>query len=126
MTGPLNGAFILGDIFDGFIRVLLNEAADFSLDIFKKDGVFTEPVEGVYKALSDLNIGDIDLESVLEALKTLSVKAVGPVTGLPTKMIFEVFPSAVSDIVDNDEPVRGALKLLGWSPYQVDKIYDKE
>lgn len=124
LTGPLNGIFILGDMLDAVVRTLLNEAAGFELDKFPQANQLFEPVEGVVKALRDLNMDDIDLESVLEAMKTLSVKAVGPATGLPTKLIFDVLPEGIDDI-NSGEVGRGALKLGGWAPAHIDKIYDK-
>ena len=125
LTGPLNGVFILGDMFDSIIRTLLNEAAEFDLAIYTPGNQLMEPVVGVRDAIRDLNLEDMDLESIGEAIKTLSTQTIGPVTGLPTKLIFDVIPKGISDIVENDEVVRGLLKLGGWAPAHIDKIYDK-
>lgn len=125
LTGPLNGAFILGDFIDGFVRNALNTFADTELGVFRKDNPIYESGDGFYQAMNSIDIESIALEDVLEALKTVSVKSIGPLTGLPTKSILEVYPQAFDDI-NEGEVMKGTLKLGGWSPYQLNSIYDKE
>jgi len=125
LTGPLNGVLILGDAVDMMVRAALIESAGFELDQYPSTNNLMEPVEGLIRAFHKLNIDDIDAESFLDSLKTLSTDAVGPMTGLPTKLIFDSIPKGISDISDNGEVGKGLLKFGGWAPAHIDKIYDK-
>lgn len=121
--GSLNGIFILGDILDSAIRIFLNATADADLPTFTNSAGNT-PVfdikDDILKGLGKLTTDDISAEEFLDGVKDLSEGVVGPLTGIPFKRLFDSY-EGIDDIIDDDEIAKGILKLMGWSPYTVDK-----
>ena len=72
----------------------------------------------VKEALNEINI---DLEDIFLAIKEMT-EAAGQLSGLPIKQIYQTYEGA-KDILKGDL-AEGALKLLGWSPYQVEERLD--
>jgi hypothetical protein len=113
ILGSLNGVFVIKDVLDNIFRALLGQR------IFDNPLSALGFVTEIGRSLTKIDFEDIELEEVLEALKDLSEDAVGPLTGLPIKQVFNTY-EAVQDILD-DELASGLLKLAGWSPWTVEK-----
>jgi hypothetical protein len=121
--GSLNGIFILGDVLDSAVRMFLNSQADTDLPVFK-EAAGQSPVFSISKdlldALDDLSAEDIKADEVFDAVSDLMGGAVGPALGIPVKRIGSSY-EGINDIIKDDDTASGALKLMGWSPYVVDK-----
>lgn len=124
VTGPVNGIFIAGDVYEAVVRVLLNEGLEFNLERYQTKNNLLEPMDGIVKAVEALDIGNTDFEDVIDAVNKFMVYSVGPVTGLPTKLIFSTIPGASSDMMYGEEG-KGVLKFLGWGPAHIDHVFDK-
>jgi len=121
--GSLNGLFILGDVLDSMVRMTLNRDADIDLPTFLNNSGNTPVfsiVDDLLRATQKLSVDDITLEEFLDGIKDLSEGVVGPLSGAPVKRIFDSY-EGINDIIEDDEIAKGVLKLMGWSPYTVNK-----
>lgn len=116
ILGSFNGIFIIGDMLDSAIRQLIG------LKTFEPGPAPLSISKGILKAIKELKEDDISSEDFIEALKNLSIST-GQVTGIPFKTIND-WLEGVEDI-QKGQIGRGALKLLGWSPYVVEKNLGK-
>lgn len=117
--GSFNGMFILGDIFDVILRTAFIEFADFDIDKFDPSIPPLESYRAVERSL--FKFADaVDAADVMEAIKDLSAGAIGPTVGLPIKQILDFYEGG-SDIISDKDIKSGSLKLMGWSPYIVNK-----
>ena len=116
ILGSFNGIFIINDMLDSIIRQ--------SLGLRKFDAIpapLTIP-RGLMRGVQKLTEDDISMEDVIEAIQDIS-ETVGFATGIPFKTLND-WAEGVKD-VQKGKPGRGALKLLGWSPYVVEKNLGK-
>jgi len=116
--GSLNGIFILGDILDSVFRMLFMEGPAFS-ESAGESPVF-QIKDDLLREIKQLEAADFSTEEVMQSLLDLSEDVVGPLSGAPVKRIKDSF-EGIDDIINDDEPASGVLKLLGWSPYTVNK-----
>ena len=68
-------------------------------------------------------IVEIQNEDITEAIKDLTTGTIGPVSGLPIKQVFDIAEGATD--ISEGETFRGSLKMMGWSPFLVDKGLDE-
>jgi len=129
ILGSLNGIFILGDMLDWAVRSGIQAAdEDSEIQVFRDDlgsPAFFDIKNGIIDAINKVDFEDIDGEEINEALIELSRETIGPITGLPIKRGFDVW-EGVNDIIEEDEAAKGVWKLLGWSPWLVDKQAEEE
>jgi len=111
ILGSFNGIFIIKDVLDSIIRQLLG------LKRFKTTLPILTIPDGIFKAMTVLDIDDILFEDVMFALKELSETA-GLITGLPAKQVGN-WVEGIKNIQEGEKG-RGALKLLGWTDYVID------
>jgi hypothetical protein len=111
LLGSFNGVFIIGDILDNIIRQLVG------LRGFKFTTPIIDEINQIQRSFGKLAAGDLSNEDFFEALKELEETA-GLVGGLPLKQVNN-WLEGIKDILEG-EPLIGALKLLGWSPYIVE------
>jgi len=113
VLGAANGIFIVNDILDSAIRQLLG------MKTFRRGTVAAlQFADGALKAMKKITADDITTEDVVDAFKDLS-ETVGYTSGLPFKTLND-WSEGVEDL-QKGESLRGGLKLLGWSPYVIDK-----
>ena len=127
VLGSLNGIFILKDVLWAVTTAainLTNDEDDDDLRIFDNEIDALNFGNGVVKAMRTLDTDDILMEDILEASEELLKESIGPISGAPVKQLFDAY-EGLKDI-NEGETAKGTLKLLGWSPFIVDKRFEED
>lgn len=117
ILGSANGIFIVNDILNNILRTMIGlKTYEFSVapaTIIKK----------ITYAFKKLTTDDLSSEDVIEAMKDFG-EVGGYISSLPIKQVND-WVEGVKNIQEG-ETGRGALKLLGWSPYVIEKQLGKK
>jgi len=117
ILGSANGIFIVNDILNNIIRTMIGlKTYEFSVAPFSIARKITY-------AFKHLTVDDLSNEDIIEAIKDFSATA-GYVSALPIEQTNNWLEGVKN--IQEGETGRGALKLLGWSPYIIKKQLGKE
>lgn len=117
ILGSANGIFIVNDILNNIIRTMIG------LKTYEFSVAPATIIRKITSAFKKLTVDDLSSEDVIEAMKDFG-EVGGYVSSLPIKQVND-WLEGTKDIQEG-ETGRGALKLLGWSPYVIEKQLGKK
>lgn len=136
LTGTLNGVFILKDVVDGVMALIVNQLVDDDVDVFTSShplfNIINDLMNGLTKAGRSVHSEGIDSQLMMEAVIDLTKDVGGPATGLPLKQLGNIregiqhmTPGPTNEGREPDA-WRGFQIMMGWSPYSTHKRLDQQ
>ncbi len=121
IIGMLNGIFIIGDVIEALVSMVLSDKSEFFELNIRHPMDFINNLGGVIKDIKRGKWQDIDIEDFLEGSKAVNraLKSASDLSGVPINTLYNQLVGA-NAVVDG-EVVNGLSLLLGYSPYIVEK-----
>ena len=115
ILGSLNGMFLIGDAIDAVMAVMMNKFAGTNMKLFRSGNLLTDASNELIKSIQNINPDEVTFEDFIK----LTAAIMEPWKGLPITTGAHM-AGAVGAITEGNTQ-QGIMKLLGWSPYIVDK-----